>query len=517
MTVADKKRTAAKQSTVKKQTVSRKKPAAKTVQKKKTKPKKQHKIRFKWIAGLLFFVLLLVTVWNIFKPLPAGISKRYEPSRTNDVKLLLDNSYEQDGTMTYDHHIFSEVYQLIDDAEDFIIMDMFLFNAAYDGTQHFPKLSAELTRHLIAKKEQRPDMPIYVLTDPINSFYGSYTPDHYKKLRDNGIFVYETDLTKLRDSNPLYSGLWRSTFRWLGNSDNGTLPNIFSKKEPDVTVRGYARMLNFKANHRKTIVSEKSAIIASSNPHDSSGHHQNIAVQLSGQLQEDLIHSEVAAINMSGGKLDRSDFAINTRAYDNTMDYETTLVTEGKIKESLIEYINLANDNDELKMGMFYLADRDVIKALIRAAERGVHVKVILDVNKEAFGKEKPGIPNKPAAHELVAGSNDRIQVKWAVSHGEQFHAKYILLTDDRNKESSLFVGSANLTRRNIGDYNMETDVIITGRSDLPVFKQLDLDFDAKWTNDYGHITDHYEVKKDASFLKTVLYRIQEFTGLSSF
>ena len=276
-------------------------------------------------------------------------------------------------------------------------------------------------------------------------------------------------------------------------------------------------MLNFKANHRKTIVSEKSAIIASSNPHDSSGHHQNIAVQLSGQLQEDLIHSEVAAINMSGGKLDRSDFAINTRAYDNTMDYETTLVTEGKIKESLIEYINLANDNDELKMGMFYLADRDVIKALIRAAERGVHVKVILDVNKEAFGKEKPGIPNKPAAHELVAGSNDRIQVKWAVSHGEQFHAKYILLTDDRNKESSLFVGSANLTRRNIGDYNMETDVIITGRSDLPVFKQLDLDFDAKWTNDYGHITDHYEVKKDASFLKTVLYRIQEFTGLSSF
>ncbi|TDM12255.1 phospholipase D family protein [Macrococcus lamae] len=519
--MAQKKKPAAKKVTSNKKTLKKASEKKQHTYKKnnagKKTSKKKRVLNFKIIGGLLFFIILLVTVWNVFKPLPAGISKRYEPSRTNDVKLLLDNSYDKNGVMQYDHEIFREIYQLIDDADDFIIMDMFLFNNAYDGDEQFPKLSSELTNQLIAKKKQHPDMPIYVLTDPINSFYGSYTPVHYKRLRDNGILVYETDLTKLRDSNPLYSGLWRSTFRWLGNSENGSIQNIFSKKEPDVTVRGYARMLNFKANHRKTIVSEKSAIVASSNPHDPSGHHQNIAVKVSGQLQEDLIHSEIAAINMSGGKLERGDFTIEQRAYNNMMDYETTLVSEGNIKESLLEYISQANDNDELKMGMFYLSDRDVIQALIHAAERGVKVKLILDVNKEAFGKEKPGIPNKPVAHELVAKSDDRIQVKWAVSHGEQFHAKYVLLTDDQKQESSLFVGSANLTRRNIGDYNMETDVIISGQSNLPVFKRLNDDFDAKWTNSYGHVTDNYEVKKDASFLKTVLYRIQEFTGLSSF
>ncbi|WP_254250277.1 phospholipase D-like domain-containing protein [Macrococcus equipercicus] len=514
---------ARKKQPVKKSTVNKtapkkqpvKKTAVKQMSSKKIQPKKT-RINIKWVSGILFFIVLLVSIWNVFKPLPAGISKRYEPSRTNDVKLLLDNSYEQGG-MHYEQTIFPAIYRLIDEADDFIIMDMFLFNDAYDGSIQFPKLSSELTNHLIAKKRQHPDMPIYVLTDPINSFYGSYTPDNYKRLRDNGILVYETDLTKLRDSNPLYSGLWRSTVRWLGNSENGSLPNIFSKNALDVTVRGYARMLNFKANHRKTIVSEKAAIIASSNPHDPSGHHQNIAVKVSGQLQEDVIRSEVAAINMSGGKLDHEEFPINHHAYNNMMDYGTTLVTEGRIKETLLQAINRTNDKDELKMGMFYLADRDIIRALLDAADRGVKIKLILDVNKEAFGKEKPGVPNKPVAHELVAKSDDRIQIKWAVSHGEQFHAKYVLITDDRKQQATLFVGSANLTRRNIGDYNMETDAIITGKSTLPVFRELAADFDAKWTNEYSHVTDHYEVKKDASFLKTLLYRVQEFTGLSSF
>ncbi len=505
---------AAKKKSVKKMTAKKavpknsKSPSAR----RKSKSQKKNPVG-KWIVGGLFLIVAAVTVFNVLKPMPVGLSKRFEPSRTNDLKLLLDHTYGQQ----YDQEIFSTIFQTIDEADDFIILDMFLFNDAYDGRVKFPDLAGELTRHLIRKKEENPDIRIYVLTDPINSVYGSYTPHHYKQLRAHDIFVYETDLTKLRDSNPLYSGLWRSTFYFLGNSENGHLTNIFSKKAPDVTVRGMAELLNFKANHRKTLVTEKAAVVASSNPHNPSGHHQNIAVKMSGRIQEDLIRSEVAAINMSGGSLEREDFTIRNRAFNNTMDYETTLVTEGKIKEALLEYIERTNDNDTMKIGMFYLSDRDMIDALLRAAERGVNIKLILDVNKEAFGKEKPGIPNKPVAHELVSKSDDRIQVKWAVSHGEQFHSKYLLIANDQQQTSTLFVGSANFTRRNLADYNMETDVILSGKSDLPVFKQLDADFDAKWNNDRAHVTDSYDVKKEASFWKTVLYRLQEFTGLASF
>ena len=177
----------------------------------------------------------------------------------------------------------------------------------------------------------------------------------------------------------------------------------------------------------------------------------------------------------------------------------------------------MTKTGDRVKMGMFYLSDRDIIKALIKASKRGVGIQMILDVNKEAFGKEKPGIPNKPVAHELISKSNDRIQVKWAVSHGEQFHAKYTLFQYKDSKTSTLVLGSANLTRRNVGDYNMETDVIISGRSNLPVFHRLNREFSAMWNNEEAYVTDDYEVRKDPSFIKDVIYRVQEFTGISSF
>lgn len=495
------------------------KSSAKRKKKRSTKPSKKKKSAFKlkhlFAIGCVIYVCSVV--YGAFKPLPGGVSKWFESSRTNDVKLLVDKTYEKENHMYYNHEIFNEQLKTIQEADDFIILDMFLFNNTYDGQKNFTKLTETLTQALIDKKKESPNIRIYMLTDPINSFYGSYTPEHYRKLRDNGIALYETNLVKLRDSNPLYSGLWRPTLRWFGNNENGIITNIFSKDAPNVTVRGFGRLLNMKANHRKTLVTEDAAIISSSNPHDPSAHHQNIAVKVTGKLQEDLIKSEVSALNMSGSKLSASDFNITHRAYSSDMDYTTTLVTEGKIKAALLEQINMTKTGDRVKMGMFYLSDRDIIKALIKASKRGVGIQMILDVNKEAFGKEKPGIPNKPVAHELISKSNDRIQVKWAVSHGEQFHAKYTLFQYKDSKTSTLVLGSANLTRRNVGDYNMETDVIISGRSNLPVFHRLNREFSAMWNNEEAYVTDDYEVRKDPSFIKDVIYRVQEFTGISSF
>ncbi|RAI83211.1 hypothetical protein BFS34_000260 [Macrococcoides caseolyticum subsp. hominis] len=495
------------------------KSSAKRKKKRSTKPSKKKKSAFKlkhlFAIGCVIYVCSVV--YGAFKPLPGGVSKWFESSRTNDVKLLVDKTYEKENHMYYNHEIFNEQLKTIQEADDFIILDMFLFNNTYDGQKNFTKLTETLTQALIDKKKESPNIRIYMLTDPINSFYGSYTPEHYRKLRDNGIALYETNLVKLRDSNPLYSGLWRPTLRWFGNNENGIITNIFSKDAPNVTVRGFGRLLNMKANHRKTLVTEDAAIISSSNPHDPSAHHQNIAVKVTGKLQEDLIKSEVSALNMSGSKLSASDFNITHRAYSSDMDYTTTLVTEGKIKAALLEQINMTKTGDRVKMGMFYLSDRDIIKALIKASKRGVGIQMILDVNKEAFGKEKPGIPNKPVAHELISKSNDRIQVKWAVSHGEQFHAKYTLFQYKDSKTSTLVLGSANLTRRNVGDYNMETDVIISGRSNLPVFHRLNREFSAMWNNEQAYVTDDYEVRKDPSFIKDVIYRVQEFTGISSF
>lgn len=503
--------------TTKKATQSTTKPKKTTKRMTRKKSNKKKRLKFKYILLCLLLLFFIVSIYGVMKPLPAGINKEYSAKKTDDVTLLLDQTYEENGQMIYNHEIFNNIFQMIDEAEDFVMIDMFLFNDMYNGEKTFPKLSSELTNHLIERKKERPNIRIYVLTDPVNSLYRSFEPKYIKQLRDNGIDVYETELKKLRDSNPLYSGFWRSTFGLFGNGGTGVIPNLFEKEAPKSTVRGMAELLNFKANHRKTIVTERHAIIASSNPHDLSGHHQNIALKVRGAVLQDLIKSEIAAINMSGGMLDDIDFPIEQPNYSNTMDYSTQLVTEGRIHDAILKEINQTHKGDEIKIGMFYLSERQIIKDLIKASSRGVDIRLILDVNKEAFGKEKPGVPNKPVAHELVAKSNQRIKVKWAVSHGEQFHAKYMLVNRVKEKSSTLIVGSANFTRRNLNNLNMETDIVIVGESKLDVFEKLNKDFDNKWFNTYAHVTDHYNVKKDPSYWKNVLYRFQEWSGLSSF
>ena len=68
-----------------------------------------------------------------------------------------------------------------------------------------------------------------------------------------------------------------------------------------------------------------------------------------------------------------------------------------------------------------------MIQALIAAAKRGVAVRVILDPNKDAFGRTKNGIPNRSVATELAAASDGAIKVRWFRTHGEQFHSKLVV------------------------------------------------------------------------------------------
>src|SRR5699024_7730850 len=82
---------------------------------------------------------------------------------------------------------------------------------------------------------------------------------------------------------------YRTLFQWFGNSEKGKLPNPLSGEALNVTVRSYLKLLNMKANHRKTLVTENHGMILSSNPHDPSGYHHNVGVRVSGPLQKSII------------------------------------------------------------------------------------------------------------------------------------------------------------------------------------------------------------------------------------
>jgi hypothetical protein len=82
----------------------------------------------------------------------------------------------------------------------------------------------------------------------------------------------------------------------------------------------------------------------------------------------------------------------------------------------------------------------------------------------------------------------------------------------------SMMLGSANLTKRNIGDYNLETDIWIKADKKIKAITDAYKYFELVWGNlDGNTYTVNYEEYKDDSFRKFLLYKIQEKTGLSSF
>jgi hypothetical protein len=100
------------------------------------------------------------------------------------------------------------------------------------------------------------------------------------------------------------------------------------------------------------------------------------------------------------------------------------------------------------------------------------------------------------------------------VTSGEQMHAK-MLLVRRADGAADLLLGSANFTRRNVRNYNLETDVRVSGRADSPVFADAAAYAERLWTNGGGRrFTTGYEAFRDDSRWRVFKYRVQEAAGL---
>lgn len=458
----------------------------------------------------IVLILVIVIAYNGFKTsMPKGTSVEGE-MQNSQVEFIYDLTYQQNGSIIYEQNILSKIKDMIEEAEELIVIDMFLFNDDYNRKDRYEDISAQLTDSLIKQKKKVSGLEVVFITDHINTFYGAYPSKHLERLKAEGIQVVMTDLEQLPDSNPLYAGIWRTFFSNLKTDRKGWLPNPFSPDSPKGTLPSYLGILNMKANHRKVVITEKEALVTSLNGHDGSSNHSNIALAVKGEIINDLLKSENAVIKFSGGE--PFDFKANTLANG---PHQAQMITEGKIKEALMEEIETTQAGDKIQMAMFYLSDFQIIEALLLASQRDVEIKIILDANKDAFGREKNGIPNRPVAYKLVNDSKGKINIRWYNTQGEQFHSKATIFL--KEKETILIGGSANLTRRNIGDYNLETNLKVILAKDTPVATELEQYFSRIWNNEDGEYTLDFERYKENSTIKKAMYYIQEKTGLSSF
>ncbi len=445
------------------------------------------------------------------KPLPTGLSVEGVSRAVQDVEFLADCTYQRDGQPVREQVIFKRMCRIIDDAERFVLLDLFLFNSVHGQGEKFPALSDEMTRRLVGKKQRSPQVDIVLITDAINRSYGAEEPEHFRRLRASGVRIIYTDTSKLRDSNFLYSAWWRLFCQWFGTEGAGWLPSPFAPNGPPMTMRGYLSLFNFKANHRKVVVNENEALIASANPHDASGYHSNIGFVARGAVVQDVVDAEAAVANLSGETLPRWEVPV----HPESGQVHLRLLTEDKIKAQLLTALARCENGCSVRMVMFYLSDREVISGLLAAAARGAEVRLLLDPNKDAFGRKKNGIPNRPVAQELVEKSQGKIHIRWYGTHGEQFHSKLTMIS--LPGEAVLIGGSANLTRRNLDDLNLEACLEVTAPADSQVVRETAGYFERLWQNQDGIYSLDFKEFAEKSLFKYGLYRFQEASGMSTF
>lgn len=467
----------------------------------------------------LFIAYVLTGIYHVYKPLPDGLDVATPYRAAHDVEFLVDSTWlDTRGAQHTRHEIFDTALEMIARADSLVVADLFLVNqfagTAEDG--HRP-LSEELIEGLIERRAERGEkLDVLFITDPFNTLYGGIEQPLFSRLKTHGIQVVKTDLHVLRDSNPVWSAAWRICCRWFGNhAEGGWLPNPVG--DVPVTGRTYLELLNFKANHRKTLVADGpegwTGLVTSANPHDASSRHDNIAVRFRGDAAIDLLHTERAVAAFSGGTAITFPEPVRTSGVVDA-DILIRVLTESRIRDAALEMIETAEEGDQLDLWMFYLSHRAIVSALVEAQERGVELRLLLDPNSDAFGREKRGIPNRPVAREL---HNAGVPIRWCNTAGEQCHAK-MLMHRTHKGEATLLVGSANFTRRNLDNFNLETSVQLRADASTAVMTDGAAVFDARWHNqpDRLHSLPYHEYD-DHSRLRYWRYRLMEAAGFSSF
>jgi phosphatidylserine/phosphatidylglycerophosphate/cardiolipin synthase-like enzyme len=502
-----------------------------------TSPPPAEAVRKVRVGRLAFYGFLVlwaaVATWNLYKPMPNGTRVRGEVVETalDQLQFLSDvTGADVFGAPIVEQQIFDAMLRIIGEARQYVVLDVFLFNSqrgAALNARPRRELSAELREALLARKRALPGLQVLVISDPINDLYGSLPSATLQQLRAAGVDVVAVDLDALRDSNPIYSALWRLTTKWWAGDGKGEawLPNPLDAGPDQVSFGAWARLLNFKADHRKVLIADDgrggmTGIVSSANPHDASSMHSNVALRVSGPALLPLLESELALARSSGWRSawQPPPLAPQPPLDDPAAAARVQVLTEGEIGAVIVRNFSTARVGDSIDIAMFYLSDRNVIDALIAAAKRGVAVRVILDPNKDAFGRSKNGIPNRSVATELAGASDGAIKLRWFRTHGEQFHTKLVAL---RTQDEFWFtLGSANLTRRNLDNFNLEANVGVSLPPGSELAASISAWYEMIWTNrgppDLEY-TAEFGAYADPSQGTYWLYRFMEATGLSTF
>jgi hypothetical protein len=429
--------------------------------------------RFTRCAQIVLAALLLawlsLAFWNSAKPLPPGTHLVSQISRLSesDVDFLYESPQRQ--------HLSVREMAAIDQAEQLIVLDR-------------SPVTRELAQHLLARKRARPHLKIVLVTDPGNEAFGGTASQTLASLEEAGLIVARARLDRLRDSNPLYSGLWRLMFAWWSDP--------FDETPGRATLPAWTRMQNFKADQRQLVVADDgaggwNAILAPSGA--------AAGLMLRGSLARAMIAGElqVAAWSTDDDRLPAGP----PMDGGGVGSIDARFLTEGAIETALLDALAAAAGGDQVLIAVQNLSDRRLISAALGAAARGARLQVLLARN---------AMPNQAVAGELLREGGGRIEVRWCPIETGASLPK-LLVVRHRN-DLWVNLGSANFTRRNLGDLNLESSVELRMPAQAAPARAATEYFARAWRG-AAAAADFADPSSTAYWR----YRFAEATGLSSF
>jgi hypothetical protein len=373
------------------------------------------------VVLLLVLIWLAYGFWNSVKPMPAGTHVGSLPARLGESQVEFIEEGAQPGA------ILRRELAFVDRAEQMIVLDQC-------------PLARPLAEHLLARRRQRPNLEIVLVSDPRGDIYGGTPEQTLSTLEAAGIIVVRTRLERLRDPNPLYSSAWRLSVGWWSDP--------FDEVSDRATLASELRRRNDRADRRQLLVADDgaggwSSLIASMAPRDPTT-PGGAAVEVRGRLARDIIASEldIAAWSTDDDRLPAAPPA-EIRAVGSI---DARFLTEGAIAAALRDSIAVAAGGDSVSVAARALGDRALIHALLHAAARGAHVQLLHD-------RQVPA--NQAVAAELARTGAGSIDIRWAASGAAGTSFVLVQHRDD----AWLDVGSAQLTRRALDDLNLEANI----------------------------------------------------------
>ena len=497
----------------------------------------------RWLLRSLPVVLLLawllIAVWMSLKRLPPGlhIAGQWQALPEGSPRFLHDlSAADANGASLLEQHIDSELLSMIAQARQLVLLDTGLFGDLPAAGPRASRLRAALpiaagvVDALLRAKSQHPELSVLVLTDPSTQQMDG-AQRLLERLSAAGVEVLAVDVARLRSPDPAFAAFWDICCRWwTPAASSPDWPNPLGVGPAGVSLQQWGELRGYQRSHRQLLIADDgaggvAALIYSRPLHAEAGIHSATALKIAGGALEPLIESEFALAQFSGWSDGGAMQARSQRLLEqqrrvavpgSDTGARARVVTEGAIGAALVARIDATVKGEHIAIAALYLSQRELVRAVLDAARRGVGVRLLLDPGKDGYGFERSGIPNREVASELVAASDGAVRVRWYRTHGEQFSPGFVLVhTESRNW---LLVGTAELSRRDLGDFNLAAAAIVDMPADAAAGTQALSWFDMLWFNRASTGTEYStdaDVYADASQLRYWQYRLFEATGTS--